>query len=111
MCFNTCHENVGKKNLSLWSSRYRGFVLIVQLALKKEIIFFEDKSQHFSGGNKTRSVFFAFVFSIKFKLIKSVVSLRCDFCNFDIGCSNVPVSKKGKFFPLDHLMSNKFKKR
>ena len=36
--------------------------------------------------------FFTFVSSIKF--IKSVVLLRCDFCDFDIGCSNVPVSTK-----------------
>ena len=35
---------------------------------------------------------FTFVFSIKF--IKSVVSLRCVFCDYDIGCSNVPVSTK-----------------
>ena len=37
---------------------------------------------------ETRNVrFFAFVFSIKF--IKSVESLRYDFCIFGIGCSNV----------------------
>ena len=36
--------------------------------------------------------FYTFVFSIKFKLIESVVALRCDFCDFDIGCSNVPAS-------------------
>ena len=36
---------------------------------------------------ETRNVrFFTFVFSIKF--IKSVISLRYDFCIFDIGCSN-----------------------
>ena len=35
--------------------------------------------------------FFTF-FSIKF--IRSVASLRCGFCDYDIGCSNVPVSTK-----------------
>ena len=36
----------------------------------------------------TRNVcFFTFVLSMKF--IKSVVSLRYDFCDLDIGCSNV----------------------
>ena len=32
------------------------------------------------------------LFSIKF--IRSVASLRCGFCDYDIGCSNVPVSTK-----------------
>ena len=42
---------------------------------------------------KTRNVrLFTFVFSIKF--IKSVVSLRFDFCDFDIDCSNVHLSTK-----------------
>ena len=36
--------------------------------------------------------FFTFVFSITF--IKSVASLRCGFCDYDIGCSSVPVSTK-----------------
>ena len=57
------------KLLSLCSSRYR----------------FGRKQETFG--------FFAFDFSIKF--IKSVASLRCD-CDFDIGCSNVPVSTKKK---------------
>ena len=38
--------------------------------------------------------FFTFVFSIRF--IKSVASLRCGLCDYDIGCSIVPVSTKEK---------------
>ena len=42
---------------------------------------------------ETRNVrFFTFVFSITFR--KTVVSLRYDFCDFGIGCSNVHVSTK-----------------
>ena len=42
---------------------------------------------------ETRNVcFFTFVFSIKF--IKSVVSLRYDFCIFYIGCSNVSTKEE-----------------
>ena len=55
---------------------------------------------------ETRNVrFFTFAFSIKY--IKSVVSSVYDFCDFDIGCSNIHVlvSTKRKFFPLDQLMS------
>ena len=59
-----------RKLLSLCSSRYRGFVLIV-LYIKRERIFFEYKSKQETFG------FFTFDFSMKF--IKSVASLRCDF--------------------------------
>ena len=59
---------------------------------------------------ETRNVrFFTFVFSIKF--IKSVVSLRYDFCIFGIGCSNVSTKEEilyryrcAAFHPLHFLM-------
>ena len=50
--------------------------------------------------------YFTFVFSITF--IKSVASLRRGFCDYDIGCSNVPISTKEEVLS-DHLMSHEFK--
>ena len=67
------------------SSRYRGFLLIV-LSIKLE------RTERTFGPKQETFSFFTFVFSIKF--IKSVASLRCGFCDYDIGCSNVPVSTK-----------------
>ena len=52
--------------------------------------------------------FFAFDFSIKF--IKSVASLRCDFVILILAVAMyLYQQKKGKFFPLGHLMIHKFK--
>ena len=92
MCFNVCgHENVGKE---IAVCAHRGTVVFyyIVLFIKLERIFFEDYSKHFSDRNKKRSVFFTFLFSIKF--ITSVASLRCGFRDYDISCSNVPVSTK-----------------
>ena len=41
--------------------------------------------------------------------MKLVASLRCGFCNYCIGCSNVPVSTKEEVLSVDHLMSHKLK--
>ena len=43
---------------------------------------------------ETRNVCFFYLFFFSIKFIKSVASLKCDFCDFDIGRSNVPVTTK-----------------
>ena len=71
----------------MWSSRYRGFLLIM-LSIKLE------RTERTFGPKKETFRFFTFVFSIRF--IKSVASLTCGFSDYDIGCSFVPVSTKEK---------------
>ena len=79
-----------KGNCCLCSSRYRGFLLIVlSIKLKR---FYLRINLSISGPKQETFSFITFVFSITF--IKSVASLRCGLCNYDIGCSNVPVSTK-----------------
>ena len=58
---------------------------------------------------ETRNIcfFLPFFFSIKF--IKSVASLKCDFCDFDIGRSNVPVTTKEEIVSV--RPSNETKKK
>ena len=52
----------------------------------------ERTERTFRPKQETVVQFFTFVFSITF--IKSVASLKCGFSDYDIGCSNVPVSTK-----------------
>ena len=68
-------------NLSISRTETRNF----QTVLLKLCVSIYDR-------NKKLSVFFTFVFSIKF--IKSVASLKSGFCDYDISCSNVPLSTK-----------------
>ena len=65
---------------------------LIVLSIKRERIFFERLIQAFLGPKQETFGFFTFVVSIK--SIKSVASLRCSFCDYDISCSNVPVSTK-----------------
>ena len=99
MCFNICgHENV-EKETALCANRgtYRGFLLIV-LSIKLE------RTERTFGPKQEKFSFFTFVFSIRF--IKSVTALRCVFYDYDVGCSNVPVSTKEEVLsvrPSDEL--------
>ena len=53
-----------------------------------------ERTERTFGPKPETFSFFTFVFSIRF--IKSVASLRCGFCDYDIDCSIVPVSTKEK---------------
>ena len=73
------------------------FLLIV-LSIKLE------RTERTFGPKQEKFSFFTFVFSIRF--IKSVTALRCVFYDYDVGCSNVPVSTKEEvlsFRPSDEL--------
>ena len=68
------------------------FFLLIMLSIKLE------RTERTFGPKKETFSFFTFVFSIRF--IKSVASLRCGFCDYDIGCSNVPVLTKEDVFSV-----------
>ena len=86
-----CHENVGKETaVFVLIAVNRGFVLIVLPLNCKEFSLTINLS---ISRSETRKVRF-FHFCLSTKLIKSVASLRCDFCDFNIGCSIITVSTK-----------------
>ena len=83
--------------LWLWSQHYKGH------NVKK----WAGLIWAFLGPKQETFGFSTFFFSIQF--IKSVAALRCDFCDFDIGCSNVPVTTKEEIVSLGPSDETKYK--